>query len=71
MKVAFRPIPISRSMSTSNLIRWSGLASVVGGVLLIISDFLELLLVGYDLGEASTTRTYAVVTGLTLLGTVL
>ena len=71
MKVAFRPIPISRSMATSNLIRWNGLASVVGGVLLIISDFLELLLVGYDLGEASTTRTYAVVTGLTLLGTVL
>ena len=71
MKIAFRPIPIFRPMSTSNLIRWSGLASVVGGVLLIISDFLELLLVGYDLGEASTTRTYAIVTGLTLLGTVL
>jgi hypothetical protein len=44
---------------------------MVGGVLLIISDFLELLLVGYELGEAATTRTYAIVTGLTLLGTVL
>jgi len=44
---------------------------VVGGVLLIISDFLELLLVGYDLGAAATTRPYALVTGLTLLGTVL
>jgi hypothetical protein len=42
---------------------------VVGGVLLIISDFLELLLVGYDLGAAATTRPYALVTGLTLLGT--
>jgi hypothetical protein len=47
------------------------LASVVGGVLLIISDFLELLLVGYNLGEAAATKTYVVVTGLTLLSTVL
>jgi hypothetical protein len=44
---------------------------MVGGVLLIVSDFLELLLVGYDLGEAATTGAYAMVTGLTLLGTVL
>lgn len=71
MKVAFRPIPIPRSVSSSNLLRWGGLASVVGGVLLIISDFLELLLVGYNLGEAATTRTLVIVTGLTLLGTVL
>lgn len=44
---------------------------MVGGVLLIVSDFLELLLVGYDLGEAAPTGTYTVVTVLTLLGTVL
>jgi hypothetical protein len=31
-------------MSSPNLIRWSGLAAVVGGVRLIISNFLELLL---------------------------
>ena len=44
---------------------------MVGGVLLIVSDLLELLLVGYDLGEAASTGTYAIVTVLTLLGTVL
>ena len=44
---------------------------MVGGVLLIVSDFLELLLVGYDLGEAATTGAYAMVTVLTLLDTVL
>ena len=58
-------------MSSFNLIRWSGLTSMVGGTLLIVSDFLELLLVGYDLGEAATTRPYVLVTGLTLLGTML
>src|SRR5918992_153692 len=58
-------------MSSSNLIRWSGLASMVGGGLLIISDFLELLLVGYNFGGAATTGTYALTTVLTLLGTVL
>jgi hypothetical protein len=70
-KVAFRPIPVPRSISSPNLIRWSGLAAVVGSVRLIISNFLELLLVGYDLGEAATTRPYVLVTGLTLLGTML
>lgn len=44
---------------------------MVGGMLLIISDFIELSLISYDLGEAAATRTYTVVTGLTLLGTVL
>ena len=58
-------------MASSNLIRWSGLASMGGGVLLIVSDFLELLLAGYELDEAASTGTYVGVTGLTLLGTVL
>jgi len=40
-------------------------------VLLIASDFLELSLLDPDLGEAAATGTYAVVTVLTLLGTVL
>ena len=44
---------------------------MVGGVLLIVSDFLELLVVGHDLVETATTGTYAIVTVLTLLGTVL
>ena len=47
------------------------MALMVGGVLLIVSDCLELLVVGYDLVETATTGTYAVVTVLTLLGTVL
>ena len=47
------------------------LGGCVGSVRLIISNFLELLLVGYDLGEAATTRPYVLVTGLTLLGTML
>src|SRR5918994_7494157 len=37
---------------SSSPIRWSGLASMVGCMLLIVSDFLELLVVGYDLGVA-------------------
>src|SRR5215203_4620155 len=44
---------------------------MVGGALLIVSDFLELLLVGYELDEAATTGIYGGVTVLTLLGTVL
>ena len=40
-------------------------------MLLIVSDFLELLLAGYELDEAASTGTYGGVTGLTLLGTVL
>ena len=44
---------------------------MVGGTLLIVSDFLELLLAGYELDEAASTGTYGGVTGLTLLGTVL
>ena len=58
-------------MASSNLIRWSGSASMGGGVLLIVSDFLELLLAGYELDEAASTGTYGGVTELTLLGTVL
>ena len=40
-------------------------------MLLIVSDFLELLLAGYELDEAASTGTYGGVTGLTMLGTVL
>jgi hypothetical protein len=58
-------------ISTSNLIRWSGLANVAGGVLLVVSDFLELPLLGYSLGEAATTDTYALVNMMVLIGTVL
>src|SRR3712207_1178851 len=58
-------------LSTSNLIRWSGLANVAGGVLLVVSDFLELPLLGYGLGAAAITDTYALVNMMVLIGTVL
>jgi|SRR3712207_5807109 len=58
-------------LSASNLVRWSGLANAAGGVLLVVSDFLELPLLGNDLGETATTGAYAVMTVLTLVGTVL
>jgi hypothetical protein len=44
---------------------------MVGGALLIVSVFLELLQAGHELDETATTGTYAVVIVLTLLGTVL
>jgi hypothetical protein len=33
-------------MSSSNLIRWSGLAALVGGVLLVVVDVVEFVLIG-------------------------
>jgi hypothetical protein len=59
------------TVSSSNLIRLGGLADAVGGVLLIISNFLALFLVGYDLSEAATMGTYTVVTALVLISAIL
>jgi hypothetical protein len=58
-------------ISTPNLIQWSGLASVAAGVLLVVSDLLELPVLGYGLGEAATSGTYALVNVMVLIGTVL
>ena len=49
-------------MSSSNLIRWSGLAAVAGGVLIVISDVLNAVLYPSEPGsEAMLTSTWFIV----------
>lgn len=55
-------------MTSSNLIRWSGLAAILGGALLLISDLLSLTVVSGDLAKAATTGVYLVDNGVRLLG---
>ena len=55
-------------MHSSDLIRWSGLAAILGGVLLLISDLLSLTAPSGSLSEAATTTSYAVDSGLRLIG---
>ncbi len=57
-------------MSSSNLIRSSGLAAIVGSVLLLIGDLLSLT-EPENLSEAATTASFAFTYLLYLLGTVL
>lgn len=45
-------------MYSSNLIRWSGLAAILGGALLIVSDFLGFTVLSGDLTETTATGTY-------------
>ena len=45
-------------MNSSDLIRWSGLAAVLGGALLIVSDFLSFTVNSGDLAEVVTTGAY-------------
>ena len=45
-------------MSSSQLIRWSGLAAITAGVSLVIAELLSLLLFGYDFSNTATTDTY-------------
>ena len=56
-------------MSSSNLIRWSGLAAVVAGVLLLITDILALTRTTNT--EMFTTGTYAFGSLLLMIGVVL
>ena len=58
-------------MLFSTLIRWSGLAAVVAGVLLVIADLMGLTFKYYDSGEALTTGFYAVQSVLSLAAPVL
>jgi hypothetical protein len=59
-------------MSSSNLIRWSGLAALVGGALFIILDILESLLFGsQSYAQAAATGPWIVVQGLYLFSAVL
>ncbi len=45
-------------MSSSQLIRWSGLAAIAAGVSLVIAELLSLLFFGYDFSNTATTGTY-------------
>ncbi len=58
-------------MSSSGLIRWGGMAAVVGGVLFVVGDLLGLLTFGGELAETAATGTFFVQQFLFLLGTVL
>jgi hypothetical protein len=45
-------------VSSSQLIRWSGLAAIAAGVSLVIAELLSLLFFGYDFSNTATTDTY-------------
>ena len=45
-------------MRSSDLIRWSGLAAILGAALLLISDFLSLTVLSGDPAEIVTTGAY-------------
>ncbi len=55
-------------MNSSNLIRWGGLAALFGGALLLVSDLLGLIPTSGSFSETATTGSYAVESGLRLLG---
>ncbi len=57
-------------MTSSNLIRWDGLAAMLGGLLLFISGLWSLFLEG-PLSEVAGTTSWAIVSGLALLSAVL
>jgi hypothetical protein len=45
-------------VSSSQLIRWSGLAAIAAGVSLVIAELLSLLFFGYDFSNTAITDTY-------------
>jgi hypothetical protein len=58
-------------MSSSNLIRWSGLSSVIGGILLILYDILEIVLFAGEHGsKVMITGTWFIVQIVILIGIV-
>lgn len=58
-------------MHPSDLIRWSGLATILGGALLLISDLLSLTVTSGSLSQLATTTSYAVDSGTRLLAGIL
>jgi hypothetical protein len=59
-------------MSSTNLIRWSGLAALVGGVLFIVLDLLESLLFGnLPYAEAAATSSWVIVEGAYIVAAIL
>jgi hypothetical protein len=59
-------------MSSSNLIRWSGLAAFAGGLIFFILDFLESILFGnLPVGDAAATSAWTIVQVSYIVGMVL
>jgi hypothetical protein len=58
-------------MTSSELIRWSGLAAIAGGVSLVIAEFVTLSFFGYDFSRTATTGTYALYSVLIMIAGVL
>ena len=60
-------------MSSSNLIRWAGLAAILAGVLLVVGDLLDLAIGFGDepFSEVATTGTHALQSWIRLIGAVL
>lgn len=59
-------------MSSANLVRWSGLAALIGGLLFIILDILESLLFGNQAyTEAAGTSAWIIVQGFYIVAAVL
>src|SRR5215204_3543526 len=58
-------------MSSSQLIRWSGLAAVAGGVSLGIAELVALSFFGLDFSQTATTGTYAIYSLLIMITAVL
>src|SRR5918998_4565695 len=54
-------------MSSSELIRWSGLAAVAGGVSLAAAELVTLSFFGYDFSRTATTGTYALYSALIMI----
>lgn len=54
-------------MSSSELIRWSGLAAVAGGVSLAVAELVTLSFFGYDFSRTATTGTYALYSALIMI----
>ena len=58
-------------MSSSDLIRWGGLAALVGGVLFVVAEVLGLPTLNVDsFSETATTASFAIQQLLFLLGVV-
>ena len=60
-------------MSSSDLIRWAGLAAILAGVLLVVGDLLDLAIGFSDepFSEVATTGTHALQSWIRLIGAVL
>ncbi len=58
-------------MTTSNLIRWSGLAAIASGLSLVVAEFVTLGFFGYDFSTTATTGAYALYSVLIMITGVL